>query len=127
MEISTIIWILGGAVSCIGILLGVVWKLLRAEAKSHQEQINLKADKERVVSYEADIRRKIEKQEELLEKFREESVKRTEQLAEKTEARIESMTQQLTSLQVTLASLDGKVNSLGNGIEHVVQLLSERK
>lgn len=46
--IETLVWILSIAMSLITILGGVVWQMLRAEAKDHSEQISKKADTERL-------------------------------------------------------------------------------
>lgn len=46
--ISAMIWILGGAMGIIGILVGVLWNMTRAEQKAQDEAIAKKADLHKV-------------------------------------------------------------------------------
>ncbi len=43
-----VIWMLTGIVTLLSILIGAIWKLLRAEAKEHSELIKGKADNDRL-------------------------------------------------------------------------------
>lgn len=51
-SIETLVAILGIAMTIITTLGGIVWSLLRQEAKEHSEQISKKADSERLVEAE---------------------------------------------------------------------------
>lgn len=42
--ISALIWVLGGAIGVVGILVGVLWNMTRAEQKAQDEAIAKKAD-----------------------------------------------------------------------------------
>lgn len=51
-NIEITVWILTGVVSLIAILVGVIWKLIRQEAREQAEAIKRKADTERVLEVE---------------------------------------------------------------------------
>lgn len=52
-SVEVLVAILGAAMTIITVLGGVVWSMLRAEAKEHTEQIKGKADNERLHEIEA--------------------------------------------------------------------------
>ena len=48
MNVETLVWVLTGALTLISILGGVIWKLVRDEAKEQSQMLRSKADNDRL-------------------------------------------------------------------------------
>lgn len=86
---ETIEWVLTGVVTLIGTLSGIIWKLVRDEAKEHSAQLKEKADNERVVELEHRFTQE-------LNEVKEHSEKLVNKLEARHDKEIEQMAQRLT-------------------------------
>ena len=57
---ETLVWVLTGALTLISVLSGVIWNMIRSEAKEQGELIKLKADTERLHEIESRWSAKLE-------------------------------------------------------------------
>lgn len=88
-SVETLVWVLTGAVTLISILSGVIWKMVRDEAKEQSNQIKSKADNDRL--HEAEARWSTE-----LSAVKENSEKLVNKLEIRHDREIEQMAQRLT-------------------------------
>lgn len=88
-------WILSGAFVILAALFGVVWNMLRSEAKEHARQIEMKANSDRLT--ELDNR---------MERDMQDMAKNNERLIEKLEAR------QLRDIEIVSSGFREQVSGL---------------
>lgn len=94
-SVEVLTWVLGGCFVVLSTLFGVVWSMLRAEAKEHARQIELKANNDRLT--ELDNR---------MERDMQDMAKNNERLIEKLEAR------QLRDIEIVSAGFREQVSGL---------------
>lgn len=88
MEIA--IWVLGGAVSIIGMLVATLWQMTRAEQKAQDEAIRDKADKSMVV----DTQSRHDKE---FDRIREEQTRLMDKADERHQRELSAMENRLSS------------------------------
>lgn len=114
-SIETLTWIFGGALTVIGTLIGVVWKILRDEAKDHADQIRKKADQDRLHEvesrWEAELIRVKDSGEKLVNKLEQRHEREIEQLSTR-------ITEQMRSMESNiLGQMQMMLKFLNNGKE----------
>ena len=90
MSIEIAIWVLGGAISVIGMLVATLWQMTRAEQKAQDEAIRDKADKSMVV----DTQSRHDKE---FDKIREEQTRLMDKADERHQRELSAMENRLSS------------------------------
>lgn len=90
MSIEIAIWVLGGAISVIGMLVATLWQMTRAEQKAQDEAIRDKADKSMVV----DTQSRHDKE---FDRIREEQTRLMDKADERHQRELSAMENRLSS------------------------------
>lgn len=90
MSMEIAIWVLGGAVSIIGMLVATLWQMTRAEQKAQDEAIRDKADKSMVV----DTQSRHDKE---FDRIREEQTRLMDKADERHQRELSAMENRLSS------------------------------
>jgi hypothetical protein len=111
--ISALIWILGGAVGVVGILIGVLWNITRAEQQVQDENIEILKKEKADRSFVLDTHSRHDKE---FDRMRDEYVRLQDKSDEKHQRELAAMESRLSSqmgdLQRTVLSSNNNTNDL---------------
>lgn len=113
MSIEIAIWVLGGAVSIIGMLIATLWQMTRAEQKAQDENIELLKKEKADRSFVTDTHSRHDKE---FDRIRDEYVRLQDKSDEKNQRELAAMESRLSSqmgdLQRTVLSSNNNTNEL---------------
>lgn len=111
--ISALIWIMGGAIGVIGILIGVLWNMTRAEQQAQDESIELLKKEKADRSFVTDTHSRHDKE---FDRLRDEYIRLQDKSDEKNQRELAAMENRLSSqmgdLQRTVLSSNNNTNDL---------------
>ena len=111
--ISALIWALGGVIGVIGILVGVLWNMTRAEQKAQDENIEFLKKEKADRSFVLDTHSRHDKE---FDRIRDEYVRLQDKSDEKHQRELAAMESRLSSqmgdLQRTVLSSNNNTNDL---------------
>jgi len=116
MDQGTLINVLLGAVGLIGTLTGIIWNMVRTEAKEQAEQLKKKVDEDRLREVSANLMLEIhdarDSSEKLVNKLEQRHERELEQMHQRVGEQMRSMEQNiLVQLQLVRQVLETKVAS----------------
>lgn len=111
--ISALIWIMGGAIGVIGILIGVLWNMTRAEQRDQDENIELLKKEKADRSFVLDTHSRHDKE---FDRLRDEYIRLQDKSDEKNQRELAAMENRLSlqmgDLQRTVLSSNNNTNDL---------------
>lgn len=111
--LSALIWILGGAIGVVGILVGVLWNMTRAEQKAQDDSIEFLKKEKADRTFVLDTHSRHDKE---FDRMRDEYVRLQDKSDEKHQRELAAMESRLSSqmgdLQRTVLSSNNNTNEL---------------